>query len=383
MTPLPPPLARPDRPDWDLFCRVIDNHGDLGVCWRLAADLADRGQHVRLWVDDASALGWMAPNGHPRIELKPWADPEPAIVPAPRVIEAFGCDPMPAFVARMAALGTPPVWINLEYLSAEPYVERSHGLSSPQWSGPGAGLVKWFFYPGFTPQTGGLLRNPGPRHVPDLPPDDAEPLRIVLFSYVPPALPGFLDSLACPTARPARVHVTPGFSRRAVEHWLSEPLGEGQSVRRGPLELFGQPHLPQPEWDRLLCRSDLNLVRGEDSLVCALWAGRPFLWQLYPQDDLAHHAKLQAFLDVYLDAELRADPAVDGWRSAFEAWNGVCTWDAHDWHRWLDTTTRPALRRQVSARADRLAHAQADLTTALMAFAQEKSTSASPRSGPF
>ena len=33
---------------WDLFCRVIDNHGDLGVCWRLAADLASRGQTVRL-----------------------------------------------------------------------------------------------------------------------------------------------------------------------------------------------------------------------------------------------------------------------------------------------------------------------------------------------
>ena len=29
---------------WDLFCRVIDNHGDLGVCWRLARDLAARGE---------------------------------------------------------------------------------------------------------------------------------------------------------------------------------------------------------------------------------------------------------------------------------------------------------------------------------------------------
>jgi hypothetical protein len=21
---------------WDIFCRVIDNFGDIGVCWRLA-----------------------------------------------------------------------------------------------------------------------------------------------------------------------------------------------------------------------------------------------------------------------------------------------------------------------------------------------------------
>ncbi|MEO7887531.1 MAG: elongation factor P maturation arginine rhamnosyltransferase EarP, partial [Polaromonas sp.] len=41
---------------WDIFCKVIDNFGDIGVCWRLAADLASRGHKVRLWVDDASAL---------------------------------------------------------------------------------------------------------------------------------------------------------------------------------------------------------------------------------------------------------------------------------------------------------------------------------------
>ena len=49
--------------DWDIFCKVIDNHGDLGVCWRLARQLAGLGEAVRLWVDDASALAWMAPEG--------------------------------------------------------------------------------------------------------------------------------------------------------------------------------------------------------------------------------------------------------------------------------------------------------------------------------
>ena len=48
---------------WDLFCRVVDNFGDVGVCWRLAADLAQRGEQVRLWIDDASALTWMALQG--------------------------------------------------------------------------------------------------------------------------------------------------------------------------------------------------------------------------------------------------------------------------------------------------------------------------------
>ena len=145
---------------WDVFCRVIDNHGDLGVCWRLAAQLASRGEAVRLWVDDASALAWMAPDGAAGVELRRWAEPFDAPQPGDVVIEAFGCDPPAGFVSRMAASTTPPVWINLEYLSAEAYVERSHGLPSPLQHGPGRGLVKWFFFPGFTPATGGLLRGP-------------------------------------------------------------------------------------------------------------------------------------------------------------------------------------------------------------------------------
>ena len=64
---------------WDIFCTVIDNHGDLGVCWRLTRQLRDAGQRVRLWVDDASALAWMAPNAHqePGIEVRP-SCPSPA-----------------------------------------------------------------------------------------------------------------------------------------------------------------------------------------------------------------------------------------------------------------------------------------------------------------
>ena len=150
---------------WDIFCRVIDNHGDIGVCWRLSRDLVKRGHQVRLWVDDASALAWMAPEGlsaWPAVTLRAWHEAEDAariqnLVAGDIVIEAFGCELPAPFVVRMVR-PSPPVWINLEYLSAEAYVERCHGLRSPVCSGPGAGLNKWFFYPGFTEATGGLMR---------------------------------------------------------------------------------------------------------------------------------------------------------------------------------------------------------------------------------
>ena len=189
---------------WDVFCRVVDNHGDLGTCWRLARRLGQLGQTVRLWVDDATALSWMAPHGDPAVTVLPWRDPQPDEAPGDVVIEAFGCDPPPAFVARMAAAARAPAWINLEYLSAEPYALRSHGLPSPQSAGPGAGLTKWFFYPGFTPDSGGLLLEDDladARLAVDADawlaglsvPPAAGAQRISLFCYAQPALAGALQ----------------------------------------------------------------------------------------------------------------------------------------------------------------------------------------------
>ena len=132
---------------WDIFCKVIDNYGDIGVCWRLCRGLAARGQRVRLWVDDASALRWMAPNGCPGVEVRPWTQPLPVqeLAPGDILIEAFGCDIPPEFVAAyvgwLKAKGQKAAWLNLEYLSAEGYVARNHGLPSPVMGGPGAGLV--------------------------------------------------------------------------------------------------------------------------------------------------------------------------------------------------------------------------------------------------
>jgi uncharacterized repeat protein (TIGR03837 family) len=316
------------RMRWDVFCRVIDNHGDLGVCWRLAADLAARGEQVRLWVDDASALRWMAPGGCAGVEVLPWREPLPAEEPGDVVVEAFGCDPPVQFVARMAASARPPVWVNLEYLSAEDYVERSHGLPSPQFSGPGRGLTKWFFYPGFTARTGGLLREPGldarrrsfdPQawRVHGWPSTVDRQARVIsLFCYDNPGLPTLLDSLR---RAPTKLFVTPGPAARQVAAWLGHEARPGQHFQSGEMGLWFLPWLSQPQYDELLWSCDLNFVRGEDSLVRALWAARPFVWQLYPQADTAHLAKLAAFLRLYL---AQASPAVQATvGAAFDGWN--------------------------------------------------------------
>ncbi len=310
---------------WDLFCRVVDNLGDIGVCWRLAADLAARGEAVRLWVDDASALAWMAPAGAAGVKVLRWHDSEGCAQPGDVVVEAFGCNPPQAFVAAMAVRQRAPAWINLEYLSAEVAVERNHRLASPQSHGPGRGLVKHFFYPGFTTGTGGLLREA------DLPDrqrrfdgdawlrDQGHVRRagdtvVSLFCYANAALPSLLETLA---ATPTLLLAAPGAAAEQVRAAL------GPTLRRGALRATLLPWLSQTEFDHLLWACDLNFVRGEDSFVRAQWAARPFVWQIYPQSDGVHRAKLDAFLELHLSG---SDAALStSIRRTWAAWNGFTT----------------------------------------------------------
>ena len=346
---------------WDIFCKVIDNHGDIGVCWRLCVQLAGRGEQVRLWVDDAAALGWMAPGGHAGVQVLHW-DAQASAEPGDAVVEAFGCELESRFQAALAAAarrrGRQPAWINLEYLSAESFAERSHGLPSPVLSGPAAGLTKYFFYPGFTAASGGLLREE------DLVErqarfDGAAWLRgqgivsrpgtriVSLFCYEPMPLPALLAQLAT-APQPTQLLVTAGRAGNAVRQALHASAGE---LQQGALSISWLPLLTQTDFDHLLWASDLNFVRGEDSLVRALWAGRPFVWQLYPQHDGAHRAKLHAFLEW-----LQPAPS---WRDFHLAWNG-------------DEDRAPALEPQAwsagaQAARQRLA-LQTDLVSRLLQF---------------
>ncbi|MCY4744125.1 elongation factor P maturation arginine rhamnosyltransferase EarP [Pelomonas sp. UHG3] len=334
---------------WDIFCRVIDNHGDIGVCWRLARDIVARGGQARLWVDDASALAWMAPERPDRrhgVDIRPWPVSDVDVTPGDVVIEAFGCELPASFVNRMAARRPAPRWINLEYLSAEDYVERSHGLASPQCHGPGAGLSKHFFYPGFTPRTGGLLRETGVleriEHF-DGPawlaargwaPEEGE--RVVsLFAYANAQLPALLASLA---EQPTLVLACPGPLQPLI-------------TARPNLRSIALPYLPQDDYDRLLWACDLNFVRGEDSFVRAQWAGKPFVWHIYPQpEDDAHHAKLEAFM-------ARAG-LPEAWRAVWRGWNGLDALPASLIGLDEAATHAPAWRAQLTAQPDLLAQLQ-------------------------
>ncbi|WP_296482839.1 elongation factor P maturation arginine rhamnosyltransferase EarP [Rhodoferax sp.] len=363
---------------WDIFCRVIDNYGDIGVGWRLSAGLGARGERVRFWVDDPSALVWMAPEGAPNVEIRHWTAPieTQGLAPGDILLETFGCEIGPEFIAACegwtGARGQKGLWINLEYLSAEGYAERNHGLPSPVMTGPGAGLCKYFFYPGFTAGTGGLLREP------DLAERQARFNRVgwlqhkgiawqgerlvSLFCYEPPALADLLDQLATgPQA--TRLLVTAGRASAAVSACILDKNRLQPSWnKRQQLSISYLPPLTQYDYDHLLWACELNFVRGEDSLVRALWANQPFVWQIYPQHDDAHHRKLEAFLDM-----LGAPPSL---RAFHRVWNGV---NSRTGSKASQATQLPALAldswQQVVASVGHQLRQQDDLVTQIMRFA--------------
>ncbi|MGL6566577.1 elongation factor P maturation arginine rhamnosyltransferase EarP [Aeromonas dhakensis] len=361
--------------DWDIFCCVVDNFGDIGVTWRLARQLKQEGAlpaqesevQVRLWVDDLASFARICPGLDPALEsqwvdgihIQHWHDTLPAdTIPARVVIEAFACELPAPFVAQMASQPSPPCWLNLEYLSAESWVEDCHGLASPQrlesQSLGSLSLNKYFFFPGFTARTGGLLCERGliverERWQQDeaglnaywaslgLPPKQELELRVSLFTYESAALTSLVESW-CQSATPVTLLLPLGRSLNDVltGAGLADAIPTAQAgdlLRSGNLAIKLLPMTDQAGYDRLLWSCDLNLVRGEDSFVRAQWAARPFLWHIYPQEEQAHMVKLDGFLDHYL-AELptATDQWLRGFSHALNQGENIREW----WAQWPD-----------------------------------------------
>lgn len=340
---------------WDIFCQVVDNYGDIGVTWRLARQLRlEFNQRIRLFVDDLGAFKHLCPAVDTDrelqmiqgVEIHYW-HPKLDIKPAEIVIEAFACTLANNFIMAMAERTPPSRWINLEYLSAETWVESCHLLPSPQLIGPD----KYFFFPGFNTNTGGLLREHNLIDERGQFSDDqkrrflhklgvySEPqARLVsVFTYENPAIGSWLDCLM-QGEQQHHLLVPPGRIATDIKRWLNvDKLENGVCEVRGQVTIQPVPFLSQQEYDYLLWCCDLNLVRGEDSFVRAQWAAKPFLWHIYQQEDNAHLEKLSAFLKIYLkDMDEATATAVEKF---WQDWNQQQPLE-HSWDLWLKQSAK-------------------------------------------
>ena len=330
---------------WDIFCSVVDNYGDIGVTWRLARQLVvEHGCDVRLWVDDLRAFERMCPDidvqvgqqWQEGVEVRHWPAEWPGAHPADVVIAAFACQLPPEYMDRMAERERAPLWMNLDYLSAEDWVVGCHRLPSVKYKG----VQKYFFFPGFRPGTGGLLREAGllerrqafqqddvaqQQFLQSLGVAPTAGARLMsLFAYENDGLAGWLDVLAA-DGRGTHLLVPEGRILGDVQRWLGvNSLSAGDIQVRGALTVQVIAFVRQEQYDRLLWCCEFNAVRGEDSFVRAQWAGRPLLWHIYRQDEDIHLDKLDAFLELYTAALSPAAKAavVTLWHSP-----GKCCWN--------------------------------------------------------
>ncbi len=397
-----PPLP---APIWGIFCVAIDNFGDIGVCWRLARQLhAEHAVMVHLFVDDWDALARFLRRPLPAsdasfhtqgVAVHRWqpggmfSQAQCALLQgAACVVEAFGCELPRSLVMQMASANPPTPWINLEYLSAEPWAAECHLLTSPQTvpvaRGGAVVVPQRFYFPGFTENTGGLIRERGLLAQHDAwqsmrheersqgfvsfagstgAPCDPGTLVLSFFGYEGRAITSLLSALE-ESPDPSLCLVPLGRCLRSVQsHFgLTDCPVPGDVLSRGSLRVLVLPFLSQPEYDRLLSVCDVNFVRGEDSFVRALWAANPLVWQLYPQEGNTHLTKMAAFWAVMRDEGGAHDSLQAFWRH----WN--LDEDCRDlWHHLRPQL--PTLRVQARNWQQRLA-TNPDLTATLIQVAR-------------
>jgi uncharacterized repeat protein (TIGR03837 family) len=374
-----------------IFCKVVDNYGDIGICWRLARQLQrEHGVAVTLWVDNLHSFQRICPDVATAadaqqlagVTVRHWRDQEGEFSVsdvADIVIEFFACDIPPGYIAAMAQCTPRPVWFNLEGLTAEEWVEGCHTLPSPH---PRMPLTKHFFFPGFTARTGGLLREASVEEQRRQFQSDPAAMAALLaqFGVTPAEMASLKVSLFCyPHAPVAALFnawqsgdaavtclVPEGVAAEAVAAFLGAEATAGAARSRGALTVRVLPFVAQPDYDKLLWACDLNFVRGEDSFVRAQWAGKPFIWHIYPQDENLHHVKLRAFLQRYA--------AGAGSLDAFALrWNGAGDADMDEHAYWLaqwpsfQADMLQIARRAADWQAEMLANG--DLTGNLLKFA--------------
>ncbi len=428
---------------WDIFCRIVDNFGDIGVCWRLARQLQrEHGLQIRLWIDDLQAAQQIIPSLNvaenaqlcDEITIIKWHENANFSQAADVVIEAFACELPATYLAAMARnklANMESKWVNLEYLSAETWVADFHAKPSPQnFINSNHGLTRYFYFPGFTQATGGLIRedetsgltgeadiavqlqtviNPSPHavegarqrvrgaaqvnlHVDILSNlsdgttkqqtrltndisqvianpaggrmvDGLKPLSASLFCYPHAPIYALLDAFSRSTHVINCYVPASSILPQITAYFGVATIKVGDCFTRENLHVQILPFLSQADYDQLLRECDLNIVRGEDSWVRAIWAGKPFIWQPYFQDENTHIKKLSAFLDLFyadFDAKQVVCDAHSAWVSG--------QFSIQTWHIYLENIS--AIKAYTRLQSNKLAK-QTNLASKLVTFCNQ------------
>ncbi len=283
----------------DVFCNVIDNFGDAGFSLRLSRTLAETGRQIRLFCNDIATLNTIISKSdleNPRLSIAPWPKAH-EYSPAKTVIEAFSCR-LNDELTNLLKEGHSLV-IELDYLTAEKFAEDCHGLSSSS-----DGLNSYFFFPGFTHRTGGLIFEEEFKNkvlaTNKLNDESKSSIKATLFSYENKKVKDVFDNFI-KSELDVDLIVFEGKPLENINKQYGLNLEVGQGTRFGSINIQATAMTDQSGYDERLLDADFNMIRGEESAVRGMLCGKPFLWHIYPQDENAHIVKLNALFDRMLD----------------------------------------------------------------------------------
>ncbi len=298
------------KPVCDIFCRVVDNYGDAGISWRLARQLAGEfGYRVHFWIDLPKVLETLVPELKQKVSLgvdvsvRPWSENTRAIThvfePSQLVITTFCAQFSLDWQIEIKQKNIQ--WIHLEYFSAEPWIDDFHAKVRVF---PQSGAACTMFFSGLSPASGGVLR------------ESFVQLPLQSNQHRWPISPKILFFTYEQTQRlPWAESLTEKYQAQCDVPVVDQEINH----QRKNSPLVAIPFVPQSVFDQTLKQYDFLFVRGEDSVMRALFSGIPFVWHIYPQQDEIHLKKLQAFFEVIsVHMEAKAKQALN---QIWMAWN--------------------------------------------------------------
>lgn len=305
----------------DIFCEIIDNYGDIGVVYRVAKEFKKNYPNLKLRVflnrleefkkinSKVSDTPFQEIDGIEYLTFNYIDENIKNFSASQVIIEAFGCKIPEKYMD--IAYEQSELLINLEYLSAEDWIEDFHLQSSPLGKGK---LKKIFFMPGFTEKSGGIIADSNyleriekvlsnkefyaNKYLSDI--ENRENKIIgTLFSYEKNFENLFRDLkildkevVILALGEKTQESLRNFFKKNSIEYFRN-------SIKYGKIEIRFLEFLNQEEYEELINIVNFNFVRGEDSFIRAVLTGKPYMWHIYCQEDYAHMDKIEGFLDKY------------------------------------------------------------------------------------
>lgn len=303
---------------YNIFCKVIDNYGDFGICFRLAKQLvSEYHKKVILWVDNEIILQKFLLVNNKEIQqinskynqnlmFKVWTKlniinslNNSKNINNSIIIEAFCCDLDCELLDYINKENSNTIIISLDYLGLEKWILDCHLL--PSFLSNYKYIKKYFFFPSYLQNSGGLICENYIKHknffqnLVEKNQNFNQTFKISLFFYQQPQLLLTFINAINYLATQHNINIEINFCDLSNEN-----INIIQNYNFCSLVKCNFIHfLSQNDYDTLLQNCHINFVRGEDSLIRSFWSNNLFIWQIYPQENNLHLQKLNDFLNFY------------------------------------------------------------------------------------